>query len=463
MIRNEHWIVFVPEAARWPYEVRIFPATRVPDLTDVGEAARDAFGPLYLDVLRRFDALFGQPAPYIAAWHQAPVADEIARRQFAAHLQVLSVRRTGRQAEVPRRNRIRHGRVDQRHRARRGGATAQGGLMRVLVTGGAGYIGSVVGAQLVAAGHEVTVLDDLSTGFADAVPPGVAFVKGTLRDCAAEVLSDGIDGVLHFAAKSLVGESVADPAKYWSNNLGGTVALLEAMREMRIRTIVFSSTAAVYGEPERALVVETDPTRPTSPYGASKLAVDTTLTEPLAVRVRRGEPALLQHGRRAARCADGGWFGERHNPETHLIPNVLAAAAEGRPVQIFGDDYPTPDGTCVRDYIHVSDLADAHLRALAACRPGQHRVYNLGNGAGFSVREVVEVCREVTDADIGTDVGTPRPGDPAVLVASSAKIRSELGWRAEKDLRAMAADAWRFTQARSLAGERAKGRRRRLD
>ena len=147
--------------------------------------------------------------------------------------------------------------------------------------------------------------------------------------------------------------------------------------------------------------------------------------------------------------AGGGWLGERHNPETHLIPNVLAAAAEGRPVQVFGDDYPTPDGTCVRDYIHVTDLADAHLRALAACRPGQHRVYNLGNGAGFSVREVIEVCREVTGAGIGVDVAPRRAGDPAVLVASSAKIQSELGWRAEKDLRAMAADAWQFTQARA--------------
>jgi UDP-glucose 4-epimerase len=324
--------------------------------------------------------------------------------------------------------------------------------MRVLVTGGAGYIGSVVAAQLVAAGHEVVVLDNLSTGFADAVPAGATFVKGTLRDCAAEVLSDGVEAVLHFAANSLVGESVADPAKYWSNNLGGTISLLEAMREIRVRTIVFSSTAAVYGEPESTPILETAPTRPTSPYGASKIAVDTTLGEfcrlygfgAISLRyfnVAGAHQALDEHGA-------GRWLGERHNPETHLIPNVLAAVTEGRRVQVFGDDYPTPDGTCVRDYIHVTDLADAHLRALAACRPGQHRVYNLGNGAGFSVREVIEVCREVTGADIGVDVGPRRPGDPAVLVASSEKIQSELGWRAEKDLRAMAADAWRFTQAR---------------
>ena len=325
--------------------------------------------------------------------------------------------------------------------------------MRVLVTGGAGYIGSVVAAQLAAAGHEVTVLDDLSTGFADAVPGGVTFVKGKVRDSAAEVLSDGVEAVLHFAASSLVGESVANPAKYWTNNLGGTISLLEAMREMRVRTIVFSSTAAVYGEPERTPIVETDPTRPTSPYGASKLAVDTTLAE-FARLYGFGAVSLRYFNVAGAvqattgRAAAGSWLGERHNPETHLIPNVLAAVTEGRRVQIFGDDYPTPDGTCVRDYIHVADLADAHLRALAACRPGEHRVYNLGNGAGFSVREVIEVCREVTGADIGVEAGPRRAGDPAVLVASSEKIQSELGWQASRDLRAMAADAWRFTRAR---------------
>jgi UDP-glucose 4-epimerase len=320
--------------------------------------------------------------------------------------------------------------------------------MRVLVTGGAGYIGSVVAARLVAAGHDVTVLDDLSTGHADAVPAGATFVKGTLRDCAAEVLSDGAEAVLHFAARSLVGESVADPGRYWSNNLGGTITLLEAMRELQVRRIVFSSTAAVYGEPERTPVEETDKTRPTSPYGASKLAVDTTLTE-FSRLYGFGAVSLRYFNVAGAAEQGGGWLGERHSPETHLIPNVLAAAAEGRPVRIFGDDYPTPDGTCVRDYIHVTDLADAHLRALDSCRPGQHRIYNLGNGAGFSVREVIDVCREVTGIDIGTEVGPRRAGDPAVLVASSARIRSELGWRAERDLRAMAADAWRFTQARA--------------
>jgi UDP-glucose 4-epimerase len=319
--------------------------------------------------------------------------------------------------------------------------------MRVLVTGGAGYIGSVVAAQLVAAGHEVTVLDDLSTGFADAVPPGATFVKGTVRDSAAEVLADGTDAVLHFAAKSLVGESVADPAKYWSVNLGSSLALLEAMREIGVRTIVFSSTAAVYGEPVRTPISETDPTRPANPYGASKLAVDTSLAE--FARLYGFGAISLRYFNVAGACAGLG-LGERHNPETHLIPNVLGAAGSGRAVRVFGADYPTPDGTCVRDYIHVADLADAHLRALEACRAGQHRVYNLGNGAGFSVREVIQVCREVTGRDIEVSVGARRAGDPAVLVASSEKIQGELGWRATRDLRAMAADAWEFTQSRVL-------------
>jgi UDP-glucose 4-epimerase len=320
--------------------------------------------------------------------------------------------------------------------------------VRVLVTGGAGYIGSVVTAQLVAAGHEVTVLDDLSTGYADAVPAGAGFVKGTLRDGAAEVLADGIEAVLHFAAKSLVGESMAEPAKYWSTNLGGTIALLEAMREIGVRTIVFSSSAAVYGEPERTPITETDPIRPTNPYGASKAAVDTVLTE--FARLHGFGAVSLRYFNVAGayQADDGRRFGERHHPETHLIPNVLAKAAAGGWVQVFGDDYPTPDGTCIRDYIHVTDLADAHLRALRACRPGEHRVYNLGCGTGFSVRQVIDVCAEVTGTEIGIDVTPRRPGDPAVLVASSQRIQAELGWRADRDLRAMAADAWEFTRSR---------------
>ena len=321
--------------------------------------------------------------------------------------------------------------------------------MRVLVTGGAGYIGSVVAAQLIAAGHEVVVLDDLSTGHAGAVPDGADFVKGTLRDCAGEALSDGVEAVLHFAAKSLVGESVADPAKYWSGNLGASIALLEAMREMHVRTIVFSSTAAVYGEPERTPIAETDPTRPTNPYGATKIAVDTTLAE-YARMYGFGAISLRYFNVAGAHQGPAGrWVGERHNPETHLIPNVLAAATQGRHIKIFGDDYPTPDGTCIRDYIHVTDLAQAHLLALGGCQPGRHRIFNLGNGTGSSVRQVVDVCREVTGVDIPLEIAPRRAGDPAVLVASSACIRTELGWDASRDLRTMVTDAWSFSRGRA--------------
>jgi UDP-glucose 4-epimerase len=323
--------------------------------------------------------------------------------------------------------------------------------MRLLVTGGAGYIGSAVAAQLVAAGHQVTVLDDLSTGHADAVPAGAAFVHGDIRRDAAPVLAGGIDAVLHFAAKSLVGESTAKPALYWSLNLGGTIALLDAMHTAQVSRIVFSSTAAVYGEPESVPITETAPPRPTSPYGASKLAVDTTLAEHARIH-GLGAVSLRYFNVAGAHQAGGRWLGERHSPETHLIPNVLAIARSGDgPLKIFGDDYPTPDGTCIRDYIHVTDLAAAHLLALGACVPGEHKVYNLGSGTGFSNREVLAACREVTGLDIPAQTAPRRAGDPAVLVASSEKIRAELGWRPERDLRAMVADAWSFTQIAPVA------------
>ncbi|HTA01065.1 MAG TPA: UDP-glucose 4-epimerase GalE, partial [Streptosporangiaceae bacterium] len=305
--------------------------------------------------------------------------------------------------------------------------------MRLLVTGGAGYIGSVVAARLIAAGHEVTVLDNLSTGHADAVPPGATFVEGDLRDSAAGVLADGIDAVLHFAAKSLVGESVADPGMYWSNNLGSSLALLEAMRAADVRTIVFSSTAATYGEPERVPVEETAPTRPTNPYGGSKLAVDTALAE--YARIYGFGAVSLRYFNVAGAYRDvaGAWLGERHTVETHLIPNILRIARDDAgPVSIFGDDYPTPDGSCIRDYIHVTDLASAHLLALAACSAGQHMIYNLGCGTGYSNFEVLQACRDVTGLDIPAKVTDRRPGDPAVLVASSERIGRELGWRPER-------------------------------
>jgi UDP-glucose 4-epimerase len=323
--------------------------------------------------------------------------------------------------------------------------------MRLLVTGGAGYVGSVVAAQLLEAGHEVVVLDDLSTGHAGAVPPGAVFVRGTTRDEAAGVLAGGIDGVLHFAARSLVGESVAQPGRYWSDNLGSTLALLDAMRGAAVRSIVFSSTAAVYGEPERIPVQETDPPRPTSPYGASKLAVDVTLQEYARLYGLAGMSLRYFNVAGAYRAADGRWLAERHSPETHLIPTVLriAQAADGGTAEfkIYGDDYPTPDGTCVRDYIHVADLARAHLLALGACAAGQHQVYNLGNGTGYSNREVLAMCREVTGAGIPAATAPRRAGDPAMLVASSARIHQDLGWKAELDLRSIVADAWAAVRA----------------
>nr|BFE86447.1 UDP-glucose 4-epimerase GalE [Planobispora longispora] len=255
---------------------------------------------------------------------------------------------------------------------------------------------------------------------------------------------DGMDGVLHFAAKSLVGESVEKPALYWEHNLGGTLALLDAMRAAGVGRIVFSSTAATYGEPERSPILETDPTRPTNPYGASKLAVDTALGAFAGLYGLAAVSLRYFNVGGAHTAADGRVYRERHTVETHLIPNVLAVALGQREaVNVFGTDYPTPDGTCVRDYIHVADLARAHLLALDACAPGEHKVYNLGSGTGFSVQEVLSVCREVTGHEIPAIVADRRPGDPAVLVASSEKIKSELGWKPEHpSLRDIVADAW---------------------
>jgi UDP-glucose 4-epimerase len=326
--------------------------------------------------------------------------------------------------------------------------------MRLLVTGGAGYIGSVVAAQLLAAGHEVVVLDDLSAGHLDAVPAGAELIVGDLRLDAARALENGADAVMHFAAKSLVAESVADPALYWRQNLGGTLALLDAMRSAKVPSIIFSSTAATYGEPARVPIDEAAPPRPTSPYGASKLAVDTALAE--HARLDGIGAVSLRYFNVAGAHPDeaGGWRGERHVVETHLIPNVLAVALSGTgEVTIFGDDYPTADGTCVREYIHVTDLAAAHLLALAACTPGQHAIYNLGCGTGFSNRAVVAACQEVTGRDLPVRVAARRPGDPAALIASSDLISAELGWRATRGLREMVADAWAFAlSSRSLAG-----------
>ncbi|MEW6635644.1 MAG: UDP-glucose 4-epimerase GalE [Actinomycetota bacterium] len=318
--------------------------------------------------------------------------------------------------------------------------------MRLLVTGGAGYIGSVVAHQLLEAGHEVVVFDDLSKGHEAAVPEGAALSCGNLLDADAveKALSGGFDGVLHFAALSLVGESVEEPECYYRNNVCGTLNLLDAMRRRGVPRLVFSSTAAVYGEPEEVPIKEDAPALPTNPYGASKLAVDRLIS---AVARARGIAATSLRYFNVAGAS--GRFGEDHHPETHLIPLVLQAAAGKREnVGIFGTDYPTRDGTAIRDYIHVEDLSRAHLLALEAAEPGGHRVYNLGNGAGFSVREVIETARRVTGREIPAVEAPRRAGDPPVLVASSERIRAELGWKPEKpELEAMISDAWTWMLA----------------
>lgn len=313
---------------------------------------------------------------------------------------------------------------------------------KYLVTGGAGYVGSVVAQHLIEAGHEVTVLDNLSTGFREGVPAGATFVEGDIRD-AAKWLDSSFDAVLHFAAFSQVGESVVKPEKYWDNNVGGTMALLAAMRDAGVRRLVFSSTAATYGEPVSTPITEADPTAPTSPYGASKLAVDHMIT---------GEATA--HGLAAVSlryfnvAGAYGEYGERHDPESHLIPLVLQVAQGRREaINVFGDDYPTPDGTCVRDYIHVADLAQAHLLAVEAATSGEHLICNLGNGNGFSVREVIETVREVTGHPIPEVMAPRRGGDPAILVASAATAREKLGWNPSRaDLAGIVADAWAFAQ-----------------
>lgn len=318
--------------------------------------------------------------------------------------------------------------------------------MRLLVTGGAGYIGSITAAHLLAAGHEVTVFDNLSKGHMQAVPPGARFVEGDLLNEGQlqQALSTGFDGVLHFAALSLVGESVQQPERYYRNNVGGTLNLLDAMRAAGIPRLVFSSTAAVYGEPDIIPIPETAIPRPTNPYGGSKQAVDQMIGFEAAAH---GLAAVSLRYFNVAGASGG--LGEAHHPETHLIPLVLQAAAGERPaVQIYGTDYPTPDGTAIRDYIHIDDLARAHLLALDSARASEHSIYNLGNGRGFSVREVIEAARAVTGQSIEAVEAPRRAGDPPILVASSQKIQQELGWVPQKpELATMIADAWQWRQA----------------
>jgi UDP-glucose 4-epimerase len=318
--------------------------------------------------------------------------------------------------------------------------------MKLLVTGGAGYIGSVVAKQLLDRGHEVAVLDDLSRGHRAAVPDGARFLEVGLADpvATAGALAEGFDGVLHFAALALVAESVEFPERYHRGNFVGTLNLLDAMREHGVKRLVFSSTCATYGEPEQVPMPETLPTDPVNAYGNSKLAVDRMIGDECRAH-GLGAISLRYFNVAGAH----GELGEDHYPETHLIPLVLAAAAGAREhVSVYGTDYPTEDGTAIRDYIHVEDLGRAHLLALDALRPGTHTVYNLGNGLGFSVRQVIEAARRVTGREIPVSEEPRRPGDPAQLVASSEKIRAELGWEPEHDLEKMISDAWAWRRAR---------------
>jgi UDP-glucose 4-epimerase len=320
--------------------------------------------------------------------------------------------------------------------------------LRILVVGGAGYVGSTSVERFVEAGHEVVIYDNFASGHRDAVPDGARLVEGDVGDRPrlGAVLAEGIDAVLHCAARSLVGESMADPGLYYRTNVAGGVILLEEMRNAGVNRIVFSSTAAVYGEPRRVPIAESDRTQPINPYGETKLAFEGAMRwfctahdfRAISLRYFNVAGATQQNG-------------EDHDPETHLIPIVLrVAAGEATHVQIHGQDYPTPDGTCIRDFIHVRDLANAHLLALEATGEGDSslEIYNLGSAAGFSVREVVEAARRITGRAIPARAVRRRLGDPPVLVASSRRARRELGWQPRhSSLDEMLADAWAWRQA----------------
>jgi len=328
----------------------------------------------------------------------------------------------------------------------------------ILVVGGAGYIGSHMVKDLLDAGHEVITLDDLSTGHHDLLPGGT-FVEGNLGD--QEMLdrlfsSHRISAVMHFAAFSIVGESVQNPLKYYRNNLAATTALLSAMIQHGVKRFIFSSTAAVYGEPTEIPITENHPCNPTNPYGATKIAVERMLQD---CDSSYGLKYICLRYFNASGADESGTIGERHTQETHLMPLVLkVATGEREDISIFGTDYPTPDGTCIRDYIHVSDLTQAHLLALKALLSGKESaVYNLGNNQGYSVREVVELAKKITGKKIPVLEADRRPGDPARLIASSEKIKTSLGWKPKyENLETIIKTAWVWHQkegAKNITGD----------
>jgi UDP-glucose 4-epimerase len=313
--------------------------------------------------------------------------------------------------------------------------------LKILVTGGAGYIGSTAVALLTKAGYEVTVLDDLSTGHADSLPSNVKFINGSLlSDSDLDQALEGCDAVMHFAAKSLVGESVEKPELYEKVNVGGSKALIAKMKEHSISKIVLSSTAATYGEPKRVPISETDEPAPKNPYGATKLEIDRMVSASgfSAISLRYFNVA-------GAFKAENGWLAERHNPETHLIPNVLRAT-EAAPVKIFGTDWPTEDGTCIRDYIHVVDLIEAHIKALENLPNSKHEIINLGSGDGYSVKQVITAAEKAVGKTIPAVSGDRRAGDPAVLIADISKAKSFLKWQPTRGIEEMVADTWNSMQ-----------------
>lgn len=319
--------------------------------------------------------------------------------------------------------------------------------MNIMVTGGAGYIGSHAVKRLIEGGHRVVVVDNLFRGHREAVHRNAAFEELDLRQTEAlanAMTHHRVECVMHFAALAYVGESVTEPLRYYDNNTSGSISLLQAMNTAGINRLVFSSTCATYGQPDRMPITEDMPQKPINPYGWSKLFVERVLLDYAAANGDFAFAALRYFN--VAGCADDGTLGEDHEPETHLIPVLLNAAMGKVPkVTVFGEDYPTPDGTCIRDYIHVQDLVDAHAVVMEALKPGDQRFYNLGIGQGQTVRQVIDAAKRVTGVDFKVEVGPRRPGDPPMLYANADKIRNELGWQAKiTDINRITETAWRW-------------------